>query len=731
MLKKFTPNFIRLFKTSYNQSIKSFCTSNNIENITLLSSIFDKPEISDKTTSDNTSQNINRNLPALQNFHDKNTSEIEECIQTLISDLRKKNIDLDLIEKSYKLSRGNIYNFIVFSRNIAPYKQILENISENFFSGTMLKYIYDYINLDSMAYKQLVLLGEHLFFQNSKRLILSHQMSFMIVKTKSIVNEKINKVLTHVKENKKVLTDCFPEDRIFFYLLLLYYDKTKSLVELMEMDVPDELILNENHVTVVFWICKTLIMKNISDDNLDLNYVIESYFICAIKKVGLIQNRGPKDKTIRAILKNYFDIIEHLEICHSGEKFRLWSNKNNIAKEVAELVGVFYSLTKTYDQENFIYFLKVIKKHESTQECMSSVTFKQKSEYIIAIKERMDLIKYNFESKFSQILEQWGLKSQATFSNFYKRYQQQEQKMASLIIPKRKVDFNIYQAIQYLYFNTKKENYILKLEDQLIILNIVLESCPFTNNIQFENHLDLSEIITDKEERLKGFQVANFVSILNRMHNKKLQECSESFKRKSVIDQEKNDYLKLIEIKNINFSSENQEPDFEKNQETDLETNSELERKFDKYVKVNLVLLSVLEYIDQDIAALLPKGIQSFSCLEKLFLIYVTIIEELKLFDVKNSSSFKDLIDLQAKRLKRLQFGLSEILNDRDLSKKDKGALGFIVKYFSLNRVGTRKFMDLAKASQSSVEKGRKNKLYKKFKNTKGGMIEGQKNKMK
>ena len=151
-------------------------------------------------------------------------------------------------------------------------------------------------------------------------------------------------------------------------------------------------------------------------------------------------------------------------------------------------------------------------------------------------------------------------------------------------------------TIQYLYYTTKKEKYILKLEDQLILLNIVVETCPFSESIKFENHLDLQDIICENKEHLKGFQVANFVTILTRIYYKKLQDTANKFKSKSEHDILKNDYLKLIEIKNIEFTDEPEEKDIQKIIEN--------RKKFDKYVKENLVLLSVLEFIDQSVANL-------------------------------------------------------------------------------------------------------------------------------
>lgn len=86
----------------------------------------------------------------------------------------------------------------------------------------------------------------------------------------------------------------------------------------------------------------------------------------------------------------------------------------------------------------------------------------------------------------------------------------------------------------------------------------------------------------------------------------------------------------------------------------------------------------------------------------------------------------RDLFDLIPKRLKKLQFGFAECLVDKQLQIPEKAKLGHILRYLSMNRIGSRKFADLAKAKMSAVKDQKVRKIYKNYKDTKSGMMDGQ-----
>lgn len=151
------------------------------------------------------------------------------------------------------------------------------------------------------------------------------------------------------------------------------------------------------------------------------------------------------------------------------------------------------------------------------------------------------------------------------------------------------------------------------------------------------------------------------------------------------------------------------------------------------------MILSSLEAIDGNLSKILPKGGLNFAALEKLFWIYVHLIESLKAqiftdsqlteFHLHNlSNEIRELFDLIPKRLKKLQFGFAECLADRPLEITDKSKVGNILRYLSLNRIGSRKFADLAKAKMASVKDSKVKKLYKGYKTTKSAMMDYHKN---
>ncbi len=70
------------------------------------------------------------------------------------------------------------------------------------------------------------------------------------------------------------------------------------------------------------------------------------------------------------------------------------------------MVRKLYTGSKVFSQDEYIFYLKIIQKHEATLEKMSSLNFEDKSEYLYTYKERLDTIKAGFESKWDHFFDQ-------------------------------------------------------------------------------------------------------------------------------------------------------------------------------------------------------------------------------------------------------------------------------------------------------------------------------------
>lgn len=647
--------------------------------------------------------------------------------QISINNLTDEN--LVCVENICRLAKHGLPNFEALVRFIIPHKNLIELFDENFYSGTILKYVYDWCDKQAFSRKNQELIGNLLCMLNTYKIIKPNQFDFIIKKSKPMFLKKLNPILfAQAHQNQPQIYG------IYFYQMLVYYNKKNDVTKLLIKEDSGISIETMDDLLACLWIGGKLEISNalaeqVRIDKGHCDKVIGDLCVGILKSQVLLdfqddfeQRQKFDDKIFKILVYELFGIFEYLGQTQSYKIFDKWVRTNQINDRILRLfIRQFWQQTEKFTQEQYTFYQKAITKFPKIIEILSLENFfvdnpdesQPKLFYKTQArlhKERLDMLQHKFEQPFKQIVQNHDQQLGKKWSDLSTD--------ETLFINKNQLKINSSFVIQYLYYKIKKPEYKRDKVDELMLINAIFSNCPLTSVNSHKNLYEFKNLIKDIKQ--DTYQIVNLVKIVYGIHGKDFSSKKKQFFEKDFF--EKAGYQKLSDFRNSDGISDQQEPTLNHSNEFD---NSQ----FEYFLKDNLVVQAVLEQIDGSLSKILPRGNLNFSCQEKIFFMYTYIIEKAKV-DHKNCLEIKELLLLTSKRLKRLQFGFAEIFNKRYLEKDEKKQLELISKYLAQNQIGARSFAELSKAVLTNVEVRKVKKLYARFCNTKSAMVDYHNKKM-